>query len=99
MDVRPGGLGRLLLLKHVGQDAAPAFFGGIYDHNSAARTVSTWTFTTIVHPADGLQLLAMKSLGIPCGEVVMRVQLFCKSVVKVCVGRYPNKVIGATVNG
>lgn len=40
LDVHPGG--RHLLLQHVGQDATSAFFGGIYDHSSAAHNVSTW---------------------------------------------------------
>ncbi|KAF8548001.1 hypothetical protein OG21DRAFT_1479331 [Imleria badia] len=37
LDVHPGG--RYLLLKHVGQDATSAFFGGIYDHSSAAHNL------------------------------------------------------------
>jgi stearoyl-CoA desaturase (delta-9 desaturase) len=67
LDVHPGG--RHLLLKHVGQDATSAFFGGIYNHSSAAHNVSPRTFVTIVHPADWLQLLAMKRVGILRGGV------------------------------
>lgn len=67
LDVHPGG--RHLLLKHIGQDVTSAFFGGIYNHSNAAHNVSTWTFVTIVHPADWSQLLAMKRVGILLGGV------------------------------
>ena len=37
IDEHPGG--RHLIIKYIGKDATPAFFGGVYDHSNAAHNV------------------------------------------------------------
>ncbi|EKM56569.1 uncharacterized protein PHACADRAFT_60574, partial [Phanerochaete carnosa HHB-10118-sp] len=37
LDEQPGG--RHLLVKYVGEDAATAFFAGVYDHTNTVRNV------------------------------------------------------------
>lgn len=40
IDEHPGG--RHLIIKYIGKDATPAFFGGVYDHSNAAHNVCSF---------------------------------------------------------
>lgn len=62
VDQHPGGA--KIIQAYVGQDATPAFFGGVYDHSNAAHNVSA-SFNAIQRwtHVDAVQLLASMRVG------------------------------------
>jgi stearoyl-CoA desaturase (delta-9 desaturase) len=58
LDEHPGG--RHLLSKHLGKDATPAFFGGVYDHSNAAHNLLAMMRVGVLH--GGLELESEKAI-------------------------------------
>nr|AEZ65020.1 delta 9-fatty acid desaturase [Cunninghamella echinulata] len=60
IDEHPGG--RHLIIKYIGKDATPAFFGGVYDHSNAAHNLLSMKRVGALH--GGIQH-GLQDMSIP----------------------------------